>query len=57
MLRSILCDYNDASILVKGTITVANTADYDQLNNTPSKKVIFNYCISFTNCISRINNI
>ena len=26
MLRSSLCDYSDAYILVKGNITVANTA-------------------------------
>ena len=33
MLRSSLCDYSDAYILVKGTITVANTADQDADQN------------------------
>ena len=33
MLRSSLCDYSDACILVKGTITFANTAAQGQANN------------------------
>ena len=53
MLRSILCDYSDAYILVKGNITVNNTAA--AANNT-NKKVIFKNCAPFTNCISKINN-
>ena len=52
MLKSSLCDYSDAYILVKGTITVNNTAD---ANNT-NKKVIFKNCAPFINCISEINN-
>ena len=49
--------YSDAYILVKGTITVNNTAAADAAaaNNT-NKKVIFKNCASFTNCISEINN-
>ena len=43
MLKSSLCDYSDAYILVKGTITV---------NNTAAQK----NCAPFTNCISEINN-
>ena len=40
MLRSSLCDYSDAYILVKGNITVNNTAaGNDDANNT-NKKVI-----------------
>ena len=53
MLKSSLCDYSDAYILVKGTITVNNTAA--AVNNT-NKKVIFKNCAPFTNCISEINN-
>ena len=35
MLKSSLCDYSDAYILVKGTITVNNTAAADaDANNT-----------------------
>ena len=42
MLRSSLCDYSDAYILVKGNITVNNTAAAGAAaaNNT-NKKVIF----------------
>ena len=56
MLRSSLCDYGDAYILVKGNITVNNTAaDGADANNT-NKKVIFKNCAPFTDCISKINN-
>ena len=56
MLRSSLCDYSDAYILVKGNISVNNTAaDGDAANNT-NKKLIFKNCVPFTNCISKINN-
>ena len=57
MIKSILCDYSDAYILVKGTITVPNTAAGDADANTVCKKVIFKNCAPFINCISEINNI
>ena len=56
MLRSSLCDYSDAYILVKGNITVNNTADYGNAANNTNKKVIFKNCAPFTTCISKINN-
>ena len=56
MLKSSLCDYGDAYILVKGTITVNNTAAADADANSTNKKVIFKNCAPFTNCISEINN-
>ena len=56
MLKSSLCDYSDAYILVKGTITVPNTADADADANNANKKVIFKKCAPFINCISEINN-
>ena len=56
MLKSILCDYSDAYILVKGTITVPNTAAGDADANIVGKKVIFKNCAPFINCISEINN-
>ena len=41
MLRSSLCDYSDAYILVKGNITVNNiAADDDAANNTNKKSNI-----------------
>ena len=56
MLKSSLCDYSDAYILVKGTITVNNTAAADADANNANKKVIFKNCAPFTDCISEINN-
>ena len=56
MLKSSLCDYSDAYILVKGTITVNNTAAQGGAANNTNKKVIFKNCAPFTNCISEINN-
>ena len=56
MLRSSLCDYSDAYILVKGNITVKNTASDGADANNTNKKVIFKNCTLFTNCISKINN-
>ena len=56
MLRSSLCDYSDAYILVKGNITVNNTAAAGADANNNNKKVVFKNCAPFTNCISKINN-
>ena len=56
MLKSSLCDYSEAYILVKGTITVNNTAAAHADANNTNKKVIFKNCALFTNCISEINN-
>ena len=56
MLRSSLCDYSGAYILVKGNITVNNTAAAGAAANNTNKKVIFKNCAPFTNCISKINN-
>ena len=55
MVRSNLCDYSDACIHVKATITVPNTAaDAASINNT--NNCIFKNCTPFTNCKSEINN-
>ena len=56
MLKSSLCDYSDAYILVKGTISVNNTAALGAGANNTNKKVIFKNCAPFSNCISEINN-
>ena len=53
MLRSSLCGYSDAYILVKGNITVNNTADAGSAANNTNKKVKFKNCSPFTNCISK----
>ena len=58
MLKSSLCDYSDAYILVKGTITITGEGDdaaegyVDEWN----KGVIFENWTPFTGCISEINN-
>ena len=56
MLKSSLCDYSDAYILVKGSITVDNTATADADANNVNKKIIFKNCAPFTNCMSETNN-
>ena len=56
MLRSSLCDYSKAFILVSPTIIVPNTvAQVAEANNR--KNIIIKNCTPFTNCISEINNI
>ena len=49
MLKSSLCDYSDAHILVKGTITVNNTAAADADANNTNKEVIFRNCAPLCN--------
>ena len=58
MLRTSLCDYNDAYILVNGTITITAAGDNDAARRLDerNKGVIFNNCVPFTDCISEINN-
>ena len=56
VLRSSLCDYSDTYILVKGNISVNNTAAAGADANNTNRKVIFKICAPFTDCISKINN-
>ena len=56
MLKSGLCDYSDAYILVKGTITVPNTAATGTPPDNRNKKVILENCAPFTDSISEISN-
>ena len=56
MLRSNICDYADAYILVKRIITVADTSAAGAVANNNNKKVVFKNCVPFPNCISEINN-
>ena len=46
MLRSSLCDYSDAYILVKGNITVNNTAVGAAAANNTNKKVIVHHLLT-----------
>ena len=56
MLSSLLCDYSNLYIPVKGTITVKNKATQVQPNNAGNNKLIFSNCVTYTSCISRIKN-
>ena len=58
MLKSSLCDYSDAYILVKGKITIAGTGNDAAARQADerNKGVIFKNCAPFINCISEINN-
>ena len=58
MLKSSLCDYSDACILVKGTITIegAGADAAARQADERDKGVIFKNCAPLTNCISEINN-
>ena len=51
MLRSDLCDFSDAYIVVKGTITVT-----DPHNDAYDNKLAFENNAAFVSCISKINN-
>ena len=58
MLRSNLCDYSDAYILVKGTIAVAAPGANNDANNIGDKRnrpVILKNNAPFVSCITRIN--
>ena len=46
VLKSNLCNYNDAYILVKGDITVTAA---------PATQVVFKNCTPFTKCITKID--
>ena len=58
MLRSNLCDYADAYILVNGRITITGAGDDGAARRADErdKGVTFKNCAPFTKCISRINN-
>ena len=58
MLRSNLCDYSDAHILVKGTITVTALGANNGANNVRDKKdrpLTLKNNAPFISCITRIN--
>ena len=58
MLRTSLCDYNDANILVGGTITIIVVGYNDVVRRLDkrNKGVIFKNWAPFTDCISEANN-
>ena len=52
MFRSDLCDFSDAYIVVKGTVTVTDTDDAKR-----NKGAAFKKNVPFINCISKINGV
>ena len=56
MLRSDLCDYADAYILVNGTITVRANAGANNTRDKKDRKLILKNNAPFVSCITRINN-
>ena len=58
MLRSNLCDYSDAYILVKGTIKVTAPGvnnNADNIRDKRNRPVILKNNAPFVSCITRIN--
>ena len=53
MLRSDLCDFNDASTVVKGNITLEGDNDANKQN----KNLAFKNNAPFINCILKINGV
>ena len=58
MLKSSLCDYSDAYILVKGKTTSTGGGDdaAARQGDERDKGAAFRNCAPFTNCISEIKN-
>ena len=56
MLRSDLCDYSDAHIVVKGDITLKKT-NRIEIIDIRNRFLAFKNNAPFTNCISKINNV
>ena len=55
MLKPSLCDYTDAHILAKGTVTIPNTGTAANPNHN-NNKVIFKNCVPFTVYITELHN-
>ena len=58
MIRSNLCDYINAYVIVSGTITITVWGDHDAAKwaDGRNKGIIFKNCVVFTDHISNINN-
>ena len=54
MLKSSLCDYSDAYILLKVTISIVEKAGDNPNNN--NKDVVFKNYVPFTDCISEVTH-
>ena len=57
MLRSDLCDYSDAYIVVKGTVTVSANAGVNKIRDKKTRPLAFKNNAPFFSCISKINRV
>ena len=57
MLRSDLCDYSDAYIVVKGKITVSATDGANNIRDKKNRPLAFKNNAPFISCISKINGV
>ena len=55
VLRSDLCDYSDAYVLVSGTITVPANAGANNIRDKKNRPLILKNNAPFISCITRIN--
>ena len=55
MLRSDLCDYGDADILVNGTITITANAGANSIRDKRNRPLILKNNVSFVSFITTIN--
>ena len=55
MLKSDLCDYSDAYIVVRGIITVSATAGANEVRDKKDRPLAFKNNTPFISCISKIN--
>ena len=56
ILRSDLCDFSDAYIIIKGDATLTNATNRDFID-VRNRFLAFKNDAPFTNCISKINNV
>ena len=56
MLKLSLCDFSDACILAKGTISIAPVPLAAVNPNNDDKEGVFKNCTLSTDCISEISN-
>lgn len=57
MLHSDLCDFSDAYIIFKGTITVDAKRGANRNIDIHNRKLVLRKCVPFTSCLSKVNNI
>ena len=57
MFHSDLCDFSDAYIIFKGTITVYAKRGANRSIDTHNRKLVLRKCAPFTSCLSKVNNI